>query len=111
METGSAYFQRKWQELALISRSLSSLRVSKPATIEGVVEAKFRLAAQLKARQALRSWANTETRWQADVPLRAGPFEFEYGYQRADLAVTQGPLPYGSPERFAGAKVEQVTYT
>lgn len=112
METGSTYFQRKWQELALIARSLSpSLRVPRPSTVEGVIEAKFRLAAQLKAQQVLRSWPNTETRWQVGVPLRAGPFEFDYRYQRADLAVSQGPLPYGSSERLAGAKVEQVTYT
>src|ERR1051325_9448159 len=112
METGSAYFQRKRQELALISRSLSPpLRAPKPSTIEGVIEAKFRLAAQLRAQHVLRSWHNTETRWQTSVPLRAGPFEFDYRYQRADLTVSQGPLPYGSPERLAGAKVEQVAYT
>lgn len=112
METGSAYFRRKRQELALISRSLSPpLRVPEPSTIAGVIEAKFRLAAQLRAQHALRSWHHTETRWQAGVPLRAGPFEFDYRYQRADLTISQGPLPYGSPERLAGAEAEQVTYT
>lgn len=112
METESAYFRRKLQELTLISRSLAPpLCVPKPHTIEGVIEAKFRLAAQLRAQHVLRSWHNTETRWQAGVPLRVGPFEFDYRYQRADLAVSQGPLPHGSSGRFAGAEVERVTYT
>jgi hypothetical protein len=112
METGSAYFHRKRQELALIARSVSPpLRVPKPSTIEGVIEAKFHLAAQLRSQHALHSWHNTETCWQTSAPLRAGPFEFDYRYQRADLAISQGPLPYGSPERLAGAEIEQVTYT
>src|SRR4051794_8837528 len=106
-------FQRKWQELALAARSLSqpTSHVMRPRTIEGLIEAKFRLAAQLKAQHVLRSWQNTETCWQSAVPLCTGPFKFDYRYQRADLAVSEGPLPYGSPNRFPGAEIQQVTYT
>src|SRR3954471_21675209 len=113
MKTESAYFQRKWQELALIARSLSwpTSRVMMPRTIEGLIEAKFSLAAELKAQHVLRSSRNTETCWQSAVPLRAGPFKFDYRYQRADLAVSAGPLPYGSLDRFPGAEVRQITYT
>src|SRR5215208_1536813 len=113
METEPVYFQRKWQELALSARSLSqpTSRVMRPRTIEGLIEAKFSLAAELKAQHALCSWQNTETCWQSAVPLRTGPFKFDYRYQRADLVVSEGPLPYGSPERFPGAEIQQITYT
>ena len=113
METESVYFQRKWRELALIERNLSQPAscVVRPRTIGGLIKAKFSLAAELKAQHALRSWQNTETCWQSAVPLRAGLFKFDYRYQRADLAVSEGPLPYGSPDRFPGAEIQQITYT
>src|SRR4051794_35425507 len=88
-------------------RSRPSGRRSEPLIQNATVV----LAAQLRAQHVLRSWHNTETRWQAGVPLSAGPFEFDYRYQRADLVVSRGPLPYGSSERLSGATVEQVTYT
>ena len=80
METEPAYFARKWQELALtIARGLPqrTSHLAKPRTINELIEAKFRLAAELKAQHALRCWGNTETSWQPAVPLRAGPFTFD----------------------------------
>lgn len=111
METERAYFRRKWQELSLIARCLSppTSRLA-PSTIEGVIETKFRLAAALKAQHAIRCWQSTETCWQPAAPIRAGPFKFAYRYQRADLAVAEGPFPYGSPDRLAGAEIQQLTY-
>jgi hypothetical protein len=113
METEPAYFARKWEELALIARGLpqSTSNLAKPGTINELIEAKFRLAAELKAQHARSCWGNTETCWQPAVPLRAGPFTFDYRYQRADLAICDGPLPYGSAERFAGANIAHITYT
>jgi hypothetical protein len=113
METESAYFARKRQELDLIGRGLPrrTSHLCKRRTIDELIEAKFRLAAELKAQHALQCWGNTETCWRPAVPLRAGPYTFNYRYQRADLAVADGPLPYGSADRFAGADIAQVTYT
>jgi hypothetical protein len=79
-------------------------------TIEAVIEEKFRLGAELRAKHALRTWDTTETNWKSGAVLRSGPFTFTYRYQRADLCVT-GPFPYGSLERVAGASVCEPIYT
>jgi hypothetical protein len=101
MEAGRDYFDRKQGELAVIASALGRPYLPRPRTIAAVIEAKFRLAAELKARRARAAWGMTETNWGEAQSLQSGPFRFSYRYQRADLAVA-GPLPY-RPEGFEGA--------
>ena len=110
METNHDYFERKHAELALIAQCLGGTSCPRPRTIEEVIETKFRLGAALRARHALQAWRNTQTNWKAGAPLRSGPFEFAYRYQRADLTVT-GPWPYGYIERGVNTYVEGPVYT
>jgi hypothetical protein len=58
-----------------------------------MIKQKFQLSAALNAEHALAAWAATETCWDNAAPLRVGPFEISYGYQRADLwCAVQGPM-------------------
>jgi hypothetical protein len=109
MEAGRDYFDRKQGELAVIASALGRPYLPRPRTIAAVIEAKFRLAAELKARRARAAWGMTETNWGEAQSLQSGPFRFSYRYQRADLAVA-GPLPY-RPEGFEGATLEGPIYT
>jgi len=109
METYRDYFDRKREELALIASGLGRPKWPEPRTIEAVIETKFRLAAELKAKQALEAWGMTETNWQEAQPLQSGPFRFSYRYQRADLAIA-GPFPYGS-NGLGGATIHGPIYT
>jgi hypothetical protein len=94
METLEAYLDRKHEEVTLLNGFLSTpLALRRPASVVEVIEQKFHLAAALKAEQALHDWALTETAWAHQGRLRAGPFEFSYDYQRADLEV-RGPSFY-----------------
>jgi hypothetical protein len=94
METLEAYLDRKHQELTLLNGFLSGpLALRRPISVVEVIEQKFHFAAALKAEHALHDWAFTETAWAHSHRLRAGPFEFSYDYQRADLEV-RGPSFY-----------------
>lgn len=94
METFEAYLGRKHQELTLLNSFLGSpLALRYPVSVADVIEQKFHVAAALKAEHALHEWARTETAWAHQGRLRAGPFEFSYDYQRADLEV-RGPSFY-----------------
>src|SRR5436305_10611053 len=94
METLEAYLDRKQQELTLLNGFLGTpLRLRHPVSVVDVIEQKFQLAAALKAEHALHYWALTETAWAHQGRLRAGAFEFNYDYQRADLEV-RGPCFY-----------------
>ncbi|MGX9425222.1 MULTISPECIES: hypothetical protein [Bradyrhizobium] len=107
METLEAYLHRKHEELNLLNRFLSTpLSLHHPASVAEVIERKFQLAAALKAEHALHDWALTETAWAYPDRLRAGPFEFSYGYQRADLDV-RGPSFY----QFDDAAANETIYT
>ncbi|MCP3465920.1 hypothetical protein [Bradyrhizobium sp. CCGUVB23] len=107
METLSAYLDRKHQELALLNGCLAKpLALRKPVAVVEVIEQKFRLAAALKAEHALHDWARTETDWAHWGRLRAGPFEFSYDYQRADLDV-RGPPFYNVED----AAMSETIYT
>src|SRR3569832_202823 len=93
METVEAYFERKADELRLLSSCLRQpLPVRLPQSIGDVIQQKFRLTAALKADHNLRDWSGTETAW-APTQHRNGPFEFTYDYQRADIHV-RGPAFY-----------------
>jgi hypothetical protein len=73
METLEAYLQRKYEELNLLNRFLSTpLSLRHPASVAEVIEQKFHLAAALKAEHALHDWALTETAWAYPDQLRAG---------------------------------------
>jgi hypothetical protein len=94
METLEAYLLRKHEELKLLNGFLGTPLVLRyPLSVVEVIEQKFQLAAALKAEHALHDWARTETAWADQGRLRAGPFEFNYDYQRADLDV-RGPSFY-----------------
>ncbi len=94
METLQAYLGRKHEELTLLNGFLGTpLALRHPVSVVEVIEQKFRIAAALKAEHALHDWALTETAWAHPGRLRAGPFEFSYDYQRADLEV-RGPSFY-----------------
>src|SRR3981081_546264 len=94
METLEAYFDRKQEELTLLNNFLGTpLVLRHPVSVVDVIEQKFRIAAALKAEHALQDWAVTETCWTHQGGARAGPFEFSYDYQRADLEV-RGPSFY-----------------
>jgi hypothetical protein len=94
METLEAYLDRKREEVTLLNGFLDTpLALRHPVSVVDVIEQKFQLAAALKAEYALHDWALTETAWAHQGRLRAGPFEFSYDYQRADLEV-RGPSFY-----------------
>jgi hypothetical protein len=94
METLEAYLSRKEHELTLLNSFLGSpIAMSRPVSFVEVIERKFQLAAALKAEHALHDWALTETAWAHPMRRHAGPFEFSYDYQRADLKV-RGPSFY-----------------
>ncbi|WP_065750641.1 hypothetical protein [Bradyrhizobium paxllaeri] len=94
METIEAYLHRKYAELALLNGFLGTpLALRHPISVTEAIEQKFHIAAALKAEHALHDWALTETAWAHPGRLRAGPFEFSYDYQRADLEV-RGPSFY-----------------
>jgi len=94
METLEAYLDRKHEEVTLLNGFLGTpLALRHPVSVVDVIEQKFHLAAALKAEHALHGWALTETARARRGRLRAGPFEFSYDYQRADLEV-RGPSFY-----------------
>src|SRR6266536_382820 len=108
METFEAYLDRKHEELKLLDSFLGTpLVLRRPVSVVDVIEQKFHLAAAMKAEHALHDWALTETAWAHGGRLRAGPFEFSYDYQRADLEVL-GPSFY---EFESSAAANETIYT
>jgi len=100
-EAFACYLERKCQEILLMNDCLAApLRVKPPRSVAEAIEQKFVLAAALKAEHALHDWALTETRWAGAQDAGSGPFEFSYGYQRADLHI-RGPdiYAFGGPRR------------
>jgi hypothetical protein len=99
METIEAYFGRKHEELRLLNDCLKSpLDLIRPASVTEVVRCKFQLTAALRAEHAFHDWTITETAW-SERPNAAGPFNFKYDYQRADLEVN-GPSFYDREDEF-----------
>ena len=94
MESVEAYLERKSEELNLLNGCLAKpLSLPTPGGVADVITTKFKIAAALKAEHILEDWAVTETAWAHTGRVRAGPFEFRYDYQRADLQV-RGPAVY-----------------
>lgn len=94
METIEAYLDRKHEELRLLNDCLRNpLPLACPRSIAEVIERKFQLTASIGAEHELQDWTATETAWAPVGCGAAGPFEFEYDYQRADLKV-RGPSFY-----------------
>ena len=107
METTEAYLDRKYEELKLLNDCLQSpLSLVRPQSIAEVVERKFQLTASIRAEHELQDWSATETAWTPAGRGAAGPFEFKYDYQRADLQV-QGPSFY----EFDGEFTYDTAYT
>jgi hypothetical protein len=93
METLEQYLQRKSQEIDLLSGCLNApLNLKFPNSPAEVIGQKFQIASALKAEYAIQDWALTETAWAHPGKMRAGPFEFSYDYQRADLEVKGPPF-------------------
>jgi len=106
VETTEAYLDRKHEELRLLNGCLRSpLSLVCPRSIAEVIERKFQLTALIRAEHELQDWTATETAWAPGCGA-AGPFEFEYDYQRADLKV-QGPSFY----EFGGEFTFDTAYT
>ena len=94
MHTLASYLDRKAREIALLNRCLASpLDLCAPGTPAAVIEQKLQIAAAMRAEQSLASWSVTETARPPAPRWHSGAFEFDYGYQRADLAV-RGPAIY-----------------
>src|ERR1043166_2189750 len=94
METFEAYLARKSQEIDLLNACLNhQLPLPRPGSPAEIIEQKFQITSALKAEHAIQDWALTETAWAHPGTMRAGPFEFSYDYQRADLEV-RGPSFY-----------------
>ncbi len=89
----SQYMQRKFDELALIEQYLAH-PPPPPRTgdLASLLKRKFKSAALCRAELAAAQWSQTETRWKSG-PCGSGAFQFDYEYQRADLAVA-GPSAY-----------------
>jgi len=105
MESLEAYLDRKYEELKLLNGFLDPpLPLLRPVSVDEVIERKFRIAAALKADHTLHDWALTETAWAHPGRLRAGPFEFSYDYQRADLEV-RGPSFYEFDDRVPATEI------
>jgi len=111
MKTMESYLERKYREVSLLNSCLASpLDLPKPDSVGSVIEQKFRLAAVLKAERALKAWAVTETARDSAHCVKAGGFEFTYGYQRADLYV-RGPPIYSSLGATSGSVLQETLYT
>jgi len=100
METIGEYLHRKSQEIALLNRCLNApLDLKHPDLPAEIISQKFQIASALKAEYAVQDWALTETAWAHPGKMRAGPFEFSYDYQRADLEVKGPPFyAFRSPD-------------
>jgi hypothetical protein len=93
METLEQYLQRKSEELVLLNGCLNApLKLNGLNSATDVIKQKFLIASALKAEYAIQDWALTETAWAHSGKMRAGPFEFSYDYQRADLEVKGPPF-------------------
>jgi hypothetical protein len=100
METTEEYLNRKSQEIALLNQCLNApLNLKYPNSPAEIISQKFQIASALKAEYAVQDWALTETAWAHPGKMRAGPFEFSYDYQRADLEVRGPPFySFQSPD-------------
>jgi hypothetical protein len=111
VETVEAYLHRKAQEMALFNSCLATpFDLKRPTSAGAAIERKFRLAAALKAEQVTRSWDVTETARDLTQSAIAGPFEFSFGYQRADLCA-HGPAVYPSLGASTPDFVQETIYT
>jgi hypothetical protein len=109
MEELDAYLARKGEEIALLGDCLDSPpALPTPTDPEGVIAAKFRLAALLRAQHAHHNWAATETHWH-EAELDCAPYQIAYRYQRFDEAIT-GPPIYRAVARRAGQDHVWTTY-
>jgi len=105
-----SYLERKYREISILNACLRwPPQLQRPTSPDTAIAQKFRLAAAVKADRALQSWSTTETAWAADRPVKSGSFEFNYGYQRADLRV-HGPAIYRALERSSTNLVRETMY-
>jgi len=105
-----SYLERKYREISILNACLRwPPQLQRPTSPDTAIAQKFRLAAAVKADRALQSWSTTETAWAADWPVKSGSFEFNYGYQRADLRV-HGPAIYRALERSSTNLVRETMY-
>jgi len=110
VETMQSYLERKYREISILNACLRwPPQLQRPTSPDTAIAQKFRLAAAVKADRALQSWSTTETAWAAHRPVKSGFFEFNYGYQRADLRV-HGPAIYRALEQSSTNLVRETMY-
>jgi hypothetical protein len=107
----NAYLDRKFREIELLNGCLAApFELRRPASAEAAIDLKLRLAAALKAEQALRSWEVTETARPPTQRATSGAFQFSFDYQRADLCA-RGPPIYPSLSSTRDDFVQETIYT
>jgi hypothetical protein len=110
VETMECYLERKHREISLLNGCLECpLELQRSTSPEMAMAQKFRLAAAIKAERALQNWSITETAWASHQPVKSGAFEFNYGYQRADLRV-HGPPIYRALQSSSANLVQETIY-
>jgi len=93
VENDSQYMARKWREIALLDSCLGApLAPAVPRSAAEAIDAKFKLAAALRAERAVQSWPLTETAHPTIAHWHSGAFKFSFGYQRADLTICGPPI-------------------
>ena len=105
------YLARKREEIALLDACLDEpLTLPEPRSVQDAIDVKLKLAAALRARTSLHSWAITETARPDVGQWQTGAYRLSFAYQRADLDV-DGPPIYPVLDAHAKGCAVETLYT